>query len=62
MVLELRMWNSREMFSDSFETYKTFKRSIIYTEFEHKVYVQNRLFGWIRFEIFVKLLNNEDKK
>ena len=51
----------RQFVSDSFETYQTFKRSII-TEFEGKVDVQNDQFGWIRLRIvFFKLLNNDDK-
>jgi len=35
---------------DSFETYKTFRRSVNNPEFERKVDVQNRTFGWIHFQ------------
>ena len=45
-----------------FETCKTFKRSVN-PEFEKKVDVQNRTFGWIHFRnSFFKLLNDDDKK
>ena len=30
--------------------------------FERKVDFQNHQFGWVRFEIFFRLLNNDDKK
>ena len=49
MVVELRLQYSRQIFSDLFETYKTFERSII-TDFDDKVYVQNYQSGRIRFE------------
>ena len=46
---------------DSFDTKKTFLRSVN-PEFERKVDVQNRTFGWTRFKnFFFKLLNNDKK-
>ena len=39
----------RNLFYDSFETYKKFPRSII-NEFECKVDVLNHKFGWVRFQ------------
>ena len=49
MVVELSMQHCGQILSDSFETFKTFKRSIN-IEFERKVDVQNHLFEWTRFE------------
>ena len=61
-VVKLSMQCCGQILQDSFETYKTFYRSVN-PEFERKVDVQNRTFGWIRFQnFFFKLLNNEDKK
>ena len=38
-----------QILKDSSETFKTIKRSVN-SEFERKVDVQNRTFGWIRFQ------------
>ena len=52
-----------QILQDSFETYKTVQRSVN-PEFGRKVDVKYRTFTWIRFHesVFLKLLNNEDKK
>ena len=55
-VVELSMQCSMDKFKDSFETYKTFWKSVN-PEFELKVDVQNRIFGWIRFQNCFFLLN-----
>ena len=45
-VVELSMQCCEKLLSDLFETYKNFKRSVN-PEFERKVDVQNRTFGWL---------------
>ena len=47
-VVEQSMQCCGQILQDSFETYKTFKRSVN-PEFERKVDVQNRTFEWIQF-------------
>jgi len=45
-----------------FMRHKTFLWLII-TEFERKVDVQNRVFGWVRFQNhFLKIIINDNKK
>ena len=60
-VVEMSMQCCGQIPQDSFETSKTFLRSVN-PEFERKVDVQNRTVGGIRFQIFFLLLNNDDKK
>jgi len=50
-----------EILLDSFETYERFLRRIS-KEVERKVDVKNHEFGCVRFRIFLKLLNNDDKE
>ena len=45
----------RKSFKDSIETYKPFLRRI-FIEFDCKVDVQKREFGWVRFEYIVFLI------
>ena len=52
-VVELSMQCCGKLISDLFETYSTFYRSVN-PEFERKVNVQFRSFGWIRFQNFFK--------
>jgi len=49
-----------QIFENSFETYKTFLRWWIITEFEHKVIVQNRT--TFSESILKKLSDNDDEK
>ena len=62
MVVELRMQYCGEI-QDSFETYKTFYKSII-TVYERKVDVQTQYFWVDTFSemVFFKLLNIDDEK
>ena len=57
---KLSMQCCGQSLKDSFETYKTFQRSEN-PESERKVDVQNRTFGWIRFQNCFLLFNNDDK-
>ena len=49
-VVKLSMQCSGQILSDSFETYKTFSRSVN-PEFERKFDVQNHEFGWVHLQI-----------
>ena len=60
-IVKLSMQCCGKILKDSIEAYTTFSRSVN-PEFERKVDVQNRIFGWIRFQNVFLSLNNDDKK